>query len=790
MNLRYAIRSLARNPGFTSAAVLTLALGIGANTAIFSAVDAALLRPLPFRQPERLVQLWETHPSFGQAGVAYPDYVDWRNGAGSFEQIAAYTFQGLQKFQLTVGGEPEEIAGSLVSENLLSTMGIQPAIGRNFLAGETQAVLLSDVLWRGRFGADPGIIGRDVTMNGASFRVIGILPRESFPKWADVLAPISLLPDYDKTVRKHHLLEVVGRLKPGASPEQGLAEIQAIAARLANDFPATNSTIGAALVPLARQLVGDARTPLLVLLAVVGLVLLIATANVANLLLARGAARRKEIAIRIALGAGRGHLLRQLFIESLALAGAGGVLGVLLAAAATPWLRVMAAGRIPRAAEIAIDWNVLGFGLVVALIAGVLFGLAPSLAATRRVDQNPSLREGGRGSAVHAQRGLRAMLVAGQIALAMLVLVCAGLLTRSLARLIGVDPGYRTDHLLTAHVTLAPSKYNTAAQVQGFYTQLLARIAALPGVQGVAAIDYLPLTSGFNRTRFGVEGAPPPEPGRFPVAQVRGITPNYLELMRIPLIAGRTFTEHDILQGTVIINETLARRFFPGQNAGHRILMGVVDTQPTAIPIVGVVADSRDISLNVPADPEMYFAGFSNASALVVRTANDPLSLTGALRHEVSAVDPEQPLTAVATMDEIADRSLTGRRFSVLLIVLFAALALALAAVGLYGVVSYSVAQRTHELGLRMALGANPGDMLRMVLGEGLRVTLAGLAVGAGAALLATRLLASELYGVSQRDPQAFGLAAAALVVIAMAGAYLPARRAMRVDPVVALREE
>ncbi len=450
--MRYAIRTLLRSPGFAVAAVLTLGLGIGANTAIFSAVDAALLRPLPLGDAGKLVQLWETHPSFPHLAVAFPDYIDWRAQAKSFEQVAAW---GYQTFQITGVGEPEQVNGSIVSDNFLSTIGLKTALGRGFAEGEVQAVLLGDALWRRKFNGDPAIVGRDIRMNGASFLVVGVLPGpQILPKDVDLLTPFgTMISDFDRTNRAHHVVRVVGRLKAGVTLEQASAEIGAISTRMEHDYPATNKTIHAALVPMAREIAGDSRTPLLVLLAVVGLVLLIATANVANLLLARAAGRRKEIAIRIALGAGRGQIVRQLLTESLVLAGAGGIVGVLLAAVATPWLRIVAEGRIARASEIAVDGRVLLFAFLVALLAGILFGLVPALAATR-ADQNADLRSGGRGSAGNLHRSLRAVLVAGQVALAMLVLVGAALLTRSLMRLTGVDPGFRVDHLLTARVAL------------------------------------------------------------------------------------------------------------------------------------------------------------------------------------------------------------------------------------------------------------------------------------------------------------------------------------------------
>lgn len=791
--MRYAIRTLLRSPGFAAAAVVTLGLGIGANTAIFSAVDAALLRPLALDHSERLVQIWETHPSFAHLAVAFPDYIDWQTQAKSFDQIAAWGYEG---FQLTGVGEPELLNGGIVSDNFLSTVGLRPALRRGFAAGETQAVLLGDALWRRKFNADPRIVGRSIRMNGSSFVVVGILPGpQILPADVDLLTPFgNMISDFNRTNRLHHVVRVVGRLRAGVTLEQASAEIRGISARLEHDYPATNKIIGAALVPMAREIQGDSGTPLLVLLAVVGLVLLIATANVANLLLARAAGRRKEIAIRIALGAGRAQLLRQLLTESLVLAGAGGIVGVLLAVAATPWLRVLAEGRIARASEIAVDARVLVFAVVVALGAGILFGLASALAATR-ADQSADLRSGGRGSGGTLHGRLRAALVSGQVALAMLVLVGAALLTRSLMRLTGVDPGFRVDHLLTARVAL-PEDYKTPEQIVGFYRSLLARMAAAPGVKGAAGADALPLSETYGSTRFAVDGAPTPEAGRFPVADAVGETPNYFELMGIPLVAGRAFTEHDVRTDDatpVIVNEALARRFYQGDAVGRNLILGVLGPNPSRHPIVGVVADTREQVLNKPAGPTMYFAsyaGYGRSELVLMRTAGDPMALAGVLRHEVAALDRQAPVSEVRTMEEIVDKSLAGRKFSVLLISLFGGLALALAAVGLYGVVSYSVTQRNREMGLRMALGAQPGQVLRMVIGEAMRLAVAGAAVGAVAAGLGGRMLASELYGIRAGDPESFTAAAGMLLVVALAGAWIPARRAMRVDPMVALRDE
>jgi putative ABC transport system permease protein len=791
--MRYAIRTLLRSPGFAAAAVLTLGLGIGANTAIFSAVDAALLRPLPLAHPERLVQIWETHPIIKHLAAAFPDYLDWRTQSKSFEQVAAW---GYTIFQITGQGEPEQVDGGIVSDNFLATIGLKPALGRGFVDGEAQVVLLSDALWRRKFNGDPKIVGRSIRMNGESFQVVGILPGpQILPKDVDLLTPFGkYISDFDRANRPHHTVRVVGRLKPRVTFEQASTEIRGISARLERDYPVTNKTITATLVPMAREIEGDSRTSLFVLLAVVGLVLLIATANVANLLLARAAGRRKEVAIRIALGAGRWQLARQLLTESLLLAGAGAIVGVLLAAAATPSLRALAEGRISRASEIALDGQVLLFALGVALLAGVLFGMVPAVAATR-ADQNADLRSGGRGSTGTVHRSLRAGLVAGQVALAMQVLVGAALLTRSLMRLTGVDPGFQIEHVLTARVAL-PGSYKTPVQSTEFYQQLIARMAAKPGVKEVATTDATPLQTAYSQTRFAVDGEPTPEPGRYPVGYNRVESPNYFELMHVPLIAGRTFTDHDTRATAgypIIVNEALARQFFHGNALGRNLILGVMDPKQSRCPIVGVVANTLELGLNAPPAPTMYFAGYSgfgNSAIVMIHTTGDPIAMARVLRHEVAALDAQAPVNEIWTMEQIVDKSLAGRKFSVLLIAMFGALALALAAVGLYGVVSYSVTQRNREMGLRMALGAQQGQVLRMVIGEAMTLAIAGAAVGAAVAGFAGRALASELYGVRATDPESFAGAAAILVLVALMGAWIPARRAMRVDPAIALREE
>ncbi len=547
-DLGYAIRMLRRNPGFTAVAVLTLGLGIGANTAIFSTVDAVLLRPLPYRQPDRLVQIWETHPVLHRIQAPYSDYMDWRNQSAGFEQMAAYTFEGLNQVNLLAGGEPLQLAASLVSENLLPLLGIAPGVGRNFAPDEVRpgndnVVILSHALWVNRFGANPNIVGRQISIDGVSMRVVGVLPASGqFPVWADLLMPISRLGDSDLVSRKHHPLEVIGRLKPGVSIERAQTEVGAIALRLQRAYPATNSTIGAELLPLSDQVTGSVRRPLLIVMAAVGIVLLIACTNVANLMLARAATRAKEVAIRAALGAGRGRLLAQFLTESLLLSLLGSGLGLVMLAVSAPALRAWTTDFLPRAASIGIDVNVLLFTIAVALFTGVVFGMAPAWQAARGGHET-SLRQAGRNSlGAYGARRFRAALVAAEIGMAVVVLTGAGLLFRSFSRLTSVDPGFRGGHVLTFRLALPPNRYATYSQIQTFYSQLMPRLRQLPGASAAELTNALPLTVTTSQTRFAVEGAPAPEAGHFPVAQLRVVTPGYFSAMAIPLSEGRTFS--------------------------------------------------------------------------------------------------------------------------------------------------------------------------------------------------------------------------------------------------------
>ena len=799
-DLGYAIRMLRRNPGFTVVAVLTLGLGIGANTAIFSTVNAVLLRPLPYRQPDRLVEIHETHPVLHRIQATYPDYWDWRKQSTGFEQMAAYTFEGFQQVNLVTGGEPVQLAASLVSDNLLPTLGITPEMGRNFNPDEPQpghddVVILSHALWVSRFGARKDFVGARLAIDGVSMRVVGVLPAAGqFPEWADLLMPISRLGNFDLVNRKHHPLEVIGRLRPGVPADRGETEIKEIARRLQRAYPATNSTIGAEVLPLSEEVSGAVRGPLQIVMAAAGIVLLIACANVANLLLARAATRKKEVAIRAALGAGRGRLLSQFLTESLLLALLGSALGLVVLAVSAPALRAWANGFLPRATGIGIDVNVLLFTLAIALCTGVGFGLAPAWQAARR-DHEASLRQAGRNSmGSSGARRIRATLVAVEIGMAMLVLTGAGLLLRSFTRLIDVDPGFRADHVLAFRLALPPTRYAAYPQVVAFYRQLLPRLRQLPGVSAAELTNALPLTVTTSQTRFAVDGAPPPQAGQYPVAQARVVTAGYFAAMAIPLREGRTFNGLEMEPtgpAVCIVNESMARRFYGARGAlGRNVMLGVLDPKPTATKIIGVVRDTREMGLAQDAEPQIYFPGFSAVGTVVLRTKSDPVSFSGAARHEVHTLDPVLPVARMETMDAIVGASLARRRFSLMLLGGFSLLALVLACSGLYGVISYSVAQRTQELGLRQALGGRPLDLVRMIFLEGLRLSVIGLAGGALIAAGATRLMSALLYQTSATDLPTFASVASILGVVSAIACVAPAWRAARLDPMVALRSE
>jgi putative ABC transport system permease protein len=801
-DLRFGLRMLRKHPSSTWIAILTLALGIGANTTIFSVVNAVLLRDLPFAEADQLVMLWETQPDVRGPIGSYPDFLDWRAGAQSFQGMAAFSNKRFGKAELNGYGETIEARGMLVSQNLFPLLGLQPLLGRNFLPEEEQptnnrVVLLSQALWRRGFAGDAGIIGKSVQLGGASFTVVGVMGAQ-FPLETDFWLPLTHLHRDDLSLRSHHSVQAIGRLKPGVTIEQARTEVGAINERLQQLHPATNKNIGVELVPMRHHLAGDLRPVVLLVFAAVGLLLLIACANVSNLLLAQSAGRQRELAIRAALGAGRARLVRQLLVESLLLAALGGLAGLALAALSVPALRSgllgFVTGKIPGLETIGIDWPTLAFTFGVSLLTGVLFGALPALQISR-VDLHQTLKEGGKRSAGAGRRNLSRALVVTEVALAVVVLVGAGLLVRSMNKLLQVDPGFRAANLLSLKIELPRSRYQKSEQVGNFHQQLTARIQALPGVEEVGVIDRLPLAPTLHISRFVAEGQPV-ERGKEPITQMRRADHRFFGTMKIPLRAGRFFDEKDAIDNNeVIINDTMARSSFPNQDpVGKRLFMHFGAGEPTPVRIIGVVADIKDLGLDAPVEPEIYWPGVGGEAILLARTKVDPLSLAAAVRQAALSIDPALALPQVRSVEEMLDATLARRRFTLMLLCLSALLALSLAAIGVYGVVASSVAQRTQEIGIRLALGAQAGDVLTLIIGRGIAPVLLGLALGlAGAVALSrllTRLTADLLFEVRPTDPATFTAIALLLVAVALLACYLPARRGTKVDPLVALRHE
>jgi putative ABC transport system permease protein len=806
-DLLYGVRMLIKHKGFTVVAVLTLALGIGANTAVFSVINAVLLRALPFAEADRLVMIWETHPEVPRAGVSIPDFQDWRAQSQSFDEFAVHSDR-YRNALLTGPGEPLIVQGTFISQNLFSMLGLEPVLGRNFLPEEeqrsfNQVVILSNALWRHTFSGDPTIIGKSIRLNDGSFTVVGVLA-EQYPLEMDVWLPLSHLRAEDFTTRNNHRLSVIGRLKPGVSIEQARREMESIAAQLQQAHPASNKEIGVELLPLRHQLVGNLRPIVQIDFAAVGLILLISCANVSNLLLAQAAGRQKELAVRAALGAGSARLMRQLLLESLLLSLLGAIAGLVLANWTLPLLRAgllgMVSAKVPGLDKIGLDPATLAFTLGVSLLAGILFGVLPAIRISR-IDLNQALKEGAKSSAGIGQRNLSRTLVVAEVALAVIVLVGAGLLVRSYQRLLQIDPGFRADHLLSLKINLPATRYPAdqrgQARINSFYQELTQRIQVLPGVEQTAVIDRLPLASSGAVTPFWIEGNPPGA-GTEPIMQTRAVDHHFFDLMRIPLRRGRLFTEAEIVSnpaGYVVINETLARRFFPDRDPlGKRIFVRGPQSEPLAFPIVGVVADIRDVGLDAPVEPETYFPGTGREAVLLVRTAVDPLILASAVRDAAMAIDPALPLSQAGSVEEILATSYGSRRLSANLLSLFALLALVLAAIGIYGVVAHSVTQRTREIGIRLAVGAQTSDVLKLIIGRGMVPVLLGVAVGVAGALMVAQVLAGRmavlLFEVRASDPVTFTSVAFLLVSVALLACYLPARKATKVDPLAALRHE
>ena len=798
-----AVRVWAGRPGLTALAVLSLAPGIGAIAVVFSMVDGVLLRPLPYEDSERLISIWEQNPEKGmdKNTASAANFLDWKEQSTSFTGMAAYR-ENPVGVVLTGSGEPERLAAGLTSADYFRVLGVKPAAGRTFAPeedwrGSAPVVILSHDLWQRRFAAQPDILGKGLVLNGVSTTVIGIAPAgfRHLPGQVDLWLTPSWDPGIRQSVqgRRAHNLRVVGRLKPGVSSERAAAELQTIARRLEELYPETNRSMGTGITPLHEWVIGDVRTPLIVLLFAVGFVLLIACANIANLLLVRAASRAPEMALRSALGASRAQLIGQSLTESLVLAVFGGLVGVLLAYWGIHLVVPLAAEAVPRAADVTLDLRVLAFTLVTVLLTGVAFGLVPALGASR--SSHLVLREQGTRSTGFRSARSRSLLVVLELALAVTLVISAGLLVKSFSSLIRVDPGFDTKGLLTAKISLPGTSYPGGTERESFYRELLVRLKGLPGVQSAAVVSSLPLTSEHWTSDITIEGRARDE--NEPSIRHLSVTPGYFQVMGIPLVAGRLFSDGDAVQAprVAIVNESLVRKYFPAENPlGRKICEGAQPDQETVWwTIVGVVRDQKQERLSAETEPEIYrpFSQWSqhDPMTLLLRTATEPLSLVGTVRGAVRGIDPNLPIFQVRTMEQVLSESLTRSRFVTLLLATFAAIALIQAAVGLYAILGYTVGLRTQEIGIRMALGGRATDVLAMVLRQGMALVAIGLCIGLAMALGLTRYIASLLYDVNPVDPVTFVLVPAVLVAVGLLACYLPARRAARVDPLVSLRK-
>jgi putative ABC transport system permease protein len=806
-DLRYAGRALRRYPGFAAVVILTLALGIGANAAIFSVVDAVVLRPLPYDRDGRLVAVWGNlhKPGLEEIPGSAAEFVDYRERNRVFDAIAAYDTRGVN---LTGFEQPERVPAAVTTASLFSILGESPALGRSFVAADEQpgrnhVVIVSHSLWQRRLGGDPNVIGRTIAVDGTNMDIVGVMRAGfTFPDDVNELwQPLAFTAeDISDDQRGSHSYTIIGRLKPGVTVTRARAGMKTLGEQMGAEHRTVyRSGFSASVRPLHDELVGNVGPALFVLLAAVGVVLVIACANVANLLLARAAARQKEIAIRAALGAGRMRIMRQLLTESVLLGLCGGALGLLLAVWGVHGLVALAPPSIPRLNEIGVDGRVVSLTSLVSMLTGVLFGLVPALHASRH-DVHETLKDGTRTSADGGTRGrVRRALVISEVALSLVLLIAAGLLINSFARVQDVHPGFNPDHVLTARLALPSSKYTTLEQGQRFAGDLLARLAQTHGVVAAAAINAVPFSGRGGDRSFFVEGRPvaPGEPS--PDEQVRFATAGYFTAMQIPMVRGREFTERDVDTAVhvAVANDAFARKYWPNENAiGKRVQFQQETTN--RYEIVGVAGNVRHRALDATEKPELYvpifqplFEGFRMPPMdLVVRTASDPALFAPALREIVTALDRDQPISDIKTMDQRIGQSLASRRFNMLLLGLFAALALVLAAVGIYGVVAYTVTERTHEIGVRLALGAQPRDVLAMLVGQGMTLAAAGAVIGIVIAIALTRAMTGLLFGVSATDPVTFGVITAVLALVALFACYLPARRATGVNPVTALRNE
>jgi predicted permease len=804
-DLRFGARMLLKHPGFTLIAVCTLALGIGANTAIFSLIDAVLLRPMVYANPDQLVMVWEdaTAIGFPRDTPAPANYQDWKTQNQVFQDVAA---RDHRNFNLAGEGEPEKLMGYGVTANFLPLLGVTPALGRNFSPdedkpGAAKVAIISHQFWQSRYGGEASIIGRDIQLNGEKYNVIGVLPRgfQFGERYIRVWVPLGFSQS-DLTNRGNHFLQVVARLKPGVSVSQADADIKSITQRIAQQFPNDAKGLSSVVVSLREELTGAVQRPLLMLVVAVGFVLLIACANIASLLLARASARQREIAVRAALGAGRFRLVRQFLTESLLLSGGGGVLGVLVAVWSFEFLQRLIPAQLALQTNLQLNPRVLLFTLMAALMASLLFGLVPALQAAR-VNLNDALKQGGgRGGFSGGQRYFRNGLVVGEVALALVLLIGAGLLIQTLYHLHGQYAMLQPEGVLTARTVLPDYKYGEHAKRLQFYTQVLERIRALPGVVSAGYTTSVPLEWKGGANGLTLEGKQAGPTRLSWNANHRQITEDYLQTLGVPLRSGRYFSAQDHAQSqpVVIINETMAQKFWPGEDPlGKRFKLGRLDSANPWLTIVGVTADVRQMGMDTAVKPEAYYPqrqikthAIFTPRDLVIRANVEPLSLAAAVRTAIHAVDPEQPVTNLQTLDEILEGESAMRRTGMTLLVSFAALALLLASLGLYGVLSYFVTQHTPEIGVRMALGARPHDVLRLVLWQGMTLVLGGIAAGLLGALVLTRLMKSLVFGIGATDPLTFVLVPLLLCAVALLACWMPARRATQVDPLVALRNE
>ncbi len=818
-DLRYGFRMLLKNPGITFVVILALALGIGANTAIFSVVNAVLLKPLPYPESDRLVFINETSKSMDEISVSYPNFLDWRNQNHVFENIGV---SNRSSYNLTGAGEPERIVTGQMSSDLFSALRVNPMLGRLYTneedkPGGNPVVVLSYPLWQRRFGGQENILNQPITLNGKSYTVIGVMPRDfQFPSRVEMWVPVGQLsgdPSWQQR-GNHPGLYGVARLKPGVSFAQAKAEMDAIGANLANQYQDSNAGNGIGTRPLIDIYISDIKRALWVLFAAVGFVLLIACANIANLLLARAQSRQKEMAIRAAMGAGRWRIARQLLTESVLLALLGGSLGILFARWGIDLILYISPNAIPRAKEISLDWRVLAFTLGVSFLTGLLFGLVPALQAGV-VDVHETLKETGR--SVSSRHWLRSSLVVAEVATTLVLLVGAGLMIRSFYRLQKVNPGFSYEHLTSFSVALPQKKYASPEQKEQFYNRLLENLRSLPGVEATAAASGLPLGNNGWQTSYTLDGQPPPPRDQIPLMEACLVTPDYFKAMNIPLRSGRYFNDHDDrsnLAGkdlskfsapekevaaldTVVIDEEFARRHWPNEAAvGKRIRLGGggPETKAPLLTVIGVVGRVKMEGLGEDSKRVQGYFPFAQIPGgnltVIVKAAGDPNQLISAVRQQVKAVDPDQPIYSIRSMDDIRAESVAPERLNLTLLSLFAGIALVLAIVGIYGVMSYSVTQRTHEIGIRMAIGAQPRDVFRMIIRQGMLLALIGVGCGLLGAFGLTRLMATMLFGVEPTDPATFVSIAVLLTAVALVACYVPGRRATKVDPVESLRYE